>query len=111
MPWTNTAALNTPRSGHRATLLSSGKVLVSGGYINSVGGLASAEVYDPKTELWTETESMHVPRTKHTASLLPDGKVLVAGTQIVHDGAYTGSTPGVVLRAGRDTDTVHPKES
>jgi N-acyl-D-amino-acid deacylase len=37
--------------------------------------------------------------------------VLVAGTEIVRDGAYTGSTPGVVLRAGRDTDTVHSKES
>ncbi len=36
--------------------------------------------------------------------------VLVAGTEIVRDGAYTGATPGVVLRAGRDTDTVHPKE-
>ena len=34
--------------------------------------------------------------------------VLVAGTEIVRDGAYTGATPGIVLRAGRDTDTVHP---
>ena len=36
--------------------------------------------------------------------------VLVAGTEIVRDGAYTGATPGVVLRAGRDTQTVDPKE-
>jgi N-acyl-D-aspartate/D-glutamate deacylase len=36
--------------------------------------------------------------------------VLVAGTEIVRDGAYTGATPGTVLRAGRDTMTVHAKE-
>jgi N-acyl-D-aspartate/D-glutamate deacylase len=33
--------------------------------------------------------------------------VLVAGTEIVRDGAYTGATPGRVLRSGRDTRTVH----
>jgi N-acyl-D-aspartate/D-glutamate deacylase len=36
--------------------------------------------------------------------------VLVGGTEIVHDGAYTGATPGVVLRSGRDTRSVHAKE-
>jgi N-acyl-D-aspartate/D-glutamate deacylase len=34
-------------------------------------------------------------------------QVFVGGTEIVRDGAYTGSTPGVVLRSGRDTETVH----
>jgi len=36
--------------------------------------------------------------------------VLVNGTEIVRDAAYTGATPGIVLRAGRDTQTVDPKE-
>jgi N-acyl-D-aspartate/D-glutamate deacylase len=36
-------------------------------------------------------------------------RVLVAGTEIVRDGAYTGATPGRVLRAGRDTETVSVK--
>jgi len=31
--------------------------------------------------------------------------VLVGGTEIVRNGTYTGATPGVVLRAGRDTQT------
>ena len=70
--------MNAPRCQHTATLLSDGKVLVTGGFsANDV--LASAEIYDPKTELWAPTESMHVPRVAHTASLLPDGKVLVTG--------------------------------
>ena len=33
--------------------------------------------------------------------------VLVNGTEIVHDSLYTGATPGTVLRAGRDTETVN----
>ncbi len=37
--------------------------------------------------------------------------VLVGGTETVRDGAYTSATPGVVLRSGRDTRTVHAKES
>ena len=32
------------------------------------------------------------------------------GTEIVRDGAYTGATPGTVLRAGRDTDN-RPRSS
>jgi N-acyl-D-aspartate/D-glutamate deacylase len=36
--------------------------------------------------------------------------VLVGGTEIVRDGSYSGATPGVVLRSGRDTRTVHAKE-
>jgi len=33
--------------------------------------------------------------------------VVVNGTQIVRDSEYTGATPGTVLRAGRDTETVN----
>ena len=33
--------------------------------------------------------------------------MFVNGTEIVRDSAYTGATPGTVLRAGRDTDTVN----
>lgn len=55
-----------------ATLLPSGKVLVTGGY--------SAELYDPASRTWTPTGSPNEPRVGgHTATLLANGKVLVAG--------------------------------
>jgi len=69
--------MGAPRAYHTATLLADGRVLVVGGYTE--GPLASAEVYDPATNLWSGTGSMGEARVSHTATLLPDGRVLVAG--------------------------------
>src|SRR4029077_2292933 len=75
--------LNTARYSHTATLLPNGKVLVAGGADISNNALASAELYDPATDMWTTNSSPgHQPTTArkdHTATLLPNGKVLVAG--------------------------------
>jgi N-acyl-D-aspartate/D-glutamate deacylase len=74
------------------------------------GWIADLVVFDPETVR---------PRAERTRDDLPGGAsrivaesrgvhhVLVNGTEIVHDGAYTGATPGTLLRAGRDTDTVN----
>jgi N-acetylneuraminic acid mutarotase len=72
--WTVTGSMSTTRTGHTATLLSSGKVLVAGG--NSSG---TSELYNPQTGTWGTTAPMNTARANHTATLLPDGKVLVAG--------------------------------
>lgn len=80
--WTPTGSMSIPREGHTATLLLNGKVLVVGGYADSVGGIAAgmaAELYDPTTGTWSPAGQLSVPRYYHTATLLPDGRVLVAG--------------------------------
>jgi N-acetylneuraminic acid mutarotase len=76
--WTITGSLTQPRSGHTATLLPNGKVLVVGGQLGTESA-ATAELYDPSTGNWTRTGDLNTPRTAFTATLLASGKVLVAG--------------------------------
>jgi uncharacterized protein (TIGR03437 family) len=80
--WSNTGNLNTGRSGHTATLLPNGKVLVSGGgyYTGSAfNALNSAELYDPATGRWGLAGNLQTARRNHTATLLPSGQLLVVG--------------------------------
>ena len=66
------------RSGHTATLLQNGKILIAGGYIDGVTGCTnSAELYDPTTKTFSFTGNMNIGRQFHTAALLGDGKVLI----------------------------------
>jgi hypothetical protein len=71
----------TARYGHTATLLSDGRVLVTGGWGSSSDILDSAELFDPKTGTFGPTGSMTTARYGHTATLLSDGHVLVVGGQ------------------------------
>ena len=84
--WVPTGKMNVARSGHTATLLRNGKVLVVGGTSTGSDHLDSAELYDPATGTWSLTGYMSVPRGSHTATLLADGRVLVAG-------GFAGATP------------------
>lgn len=80
--WTPTGSMGTARSGHTATLLPNGKVLVAGGTNDNDTlsyRLASAELYDPSTGAWTATRDMTQVRSSHTATLLDDGRVLIVG--------------------------------
>jgi N-acetylneuraminic acid mutarotase len=69
----------TPRDNHTATLLPDGRVLVAGGLNRFGPGLASAEIYDPRTATWSTVARMRTGRYHHTATLLKDGRVLVVG--------------------------------
>jgi hypothetical protein len=74
--------LTEGRSGHTATLLQDGRLLVTGGMIPAETGLdsiATAELYDPASATFTATGSMTVKRSLHVAALLQDGRVLVVG--------------------------------
>ena len=91
--WYATGSLTTSRTGHAATLLRNGRVLVAGGHGMAPGAspngvtLASAEVYDPATGAWTVTGSMGTARRDHTLTPLPDGALLPDGSVLVAGGA------------------------
>ncbi|MEI9962917.1 MAG: kelch repeat-containing protein [Limisphaerales bacterium] len=81
--WTATGPLNAARAAATATLLTDGRVLVTGGAADS-GFLSStnldgAEIYNPASGTWTTINSLHVARSGAAATLLNDGLVLVAG--------------------------------
>ena len=68
-----------PRSGHTATLLPDGKVLIAGGMRRNQDFYKSAELYDPATGKFQLTGEMSIGRVGQVAVLLRSGKVLIAG--------------------------------
>jgi hypothetical protein len=71
-PTTNNMSI--ARTGHNATLLADGKVLITG------GNTLIAELFDPTTGMFTPTTGkMLTSRTEGTSTLLPNGKVLITG--------------------------------
>jgi hypothetical protein len=78
-----TGSMLAARVGHTATLLSTGKVLVTGGISGAPPAttvLAEAELYDPVAGTFSQTTgSLASARELHAASLLTDGKVIVTG--------------------------------
>jgi Galactose oxidase, central domain len=73
------ASMNLARSGHTATLLPSGDVLIAGGMNDNGNYFAGCEVYSPATNRFTTVASMSAKRVGHTATLLANGQVLIAG--------------------------------
>lgn len=87
--WRETAPLTVGRTQVSLTLLESGKVLATGGYLlYALNGderrlrsqlSAMAEIFDPLTETWRRVSLMQRRRGDHQVISLPDGRVLVLG--------------------------------
>ena len=86
------APMLAPRSGHSATLLPDGKVLIAGGMRRNQNFYRSAELYDPASGKFQPASEMNLARVGHAAVLLRSGKVLIAGGWIGH-----GSTDSAEL--------------
>lgn len=82
--------MKVPRTGHTATLLRDGRVLVAGGNfereLQGSGefhaippGSRGAEIFDTATGRWSFTAAMNRGRRGHAAVLLDDGRVFVVG--------------------------------
>src|SRR5436190_3428225 len=74
-----TGRMNIACSGHQATLLMDGRVLVSGGSGDDGQAIGRAEIYNPISGTWSLTQGNMIPRLGHAAALLHDGRVLVVG--------------------------------
>ncbi|HEU4507266.1 MAG TPA: MBG domain-containing protein, partial [Pyrinomonadaceae bacterium] len=108
---TESSTMNVERSGHTATRLSDGRVLVAGG-ANSTGALNESEIYDPVSATFSTAGNLGTARADHSATLLADGRVLIAGgrngggavasTEIFDPatGAFTSGPSMSVARAG-----------
>jgi hypothetical protein len=77
--WASTSNMGQLRYRHAATLLASGKVLVTGGRTSSGGYHLATEAYDPNGNSWTDVGNMPSARSNHTATLLSSGRVMVIG--------------------------------
>jgi len=79
--WKATGNMATARTGHTATLLAGGRVLVTGGNEKTAVGptLPGAEIFDPHARRATAAPDTSKPRAQFTATLLRGGMVLVTG--------------------------------
>ncbi len=117
--WLPASPMSTPRAGHTASVLASGRVLVAAGWGGS-SNLDSAEVYDPLRDTWTRTPSIpNANHNNHTATVLADGRVLLAGGHIfpqafssvdIYDpvmNAWSSAAPVATRRTGHDATLLH----
>jgi hypothetical protein len=83
--------MSSPRALHTATLLGDGTVLLAGGGTDNIGDLtATADLYDPATNMFSSTGAMNLARGAHAAVLLTDGPL--AGQVLITGGAVGSST-------------------
>jgi hypothetical protein len=80
--WSAVAPMRAARCGAVGGLLAGGRVIVAGGeYYDYAGAniLATAELWDPVTNVWTELPPMATARKHAAGCVLPDGRFAVVG--------------------------------
>lgn len=82
--WREVSPMVFERRRADAVLLPDGKVMISGGAVDTEDrhecAVHAAEIWDPDTEVFTQMASQALSRIYHSTSvLLPDGRVLTAG--------------------------------
>jgi len=108
--FSNTGNMSIARRQHTATLIShcgcaaDGSVLITGGYDNQSNVLASAELYNPTTQVFTPVGNLLSPRFRHTATLLNDGTVLITG-----GASQMAAKPGNINPALNSAEIYSPK--
>ena len=108
-------AMLAATAGRTATLLTSGNVLLAGGYCDGCGAFSKAVLYDSASGTFSVTPGLIEARSAHTASLLPDGTVLIAGgagleyasraTTEIYDPRSGAFTVGANMTSRRDAHT------
>jgi hypothetical protein len=89
--------MTSARTGHTATLLNNGSVLIAGG--ETAG---TAEIFDPTTQSFTPTLwNLQVARSGHTATLFTDDSVLLAGGNTASMELFTPLDQRFTLDAAR----------
>lgn len=112
--WSSTGSLTLARSGHTATVLPDGRVLVVGGESRNAAGAtdltASSEIYDPATGTWSATGPLTTGRQGHTATLLANGQVLIAGgqTSLTRGGNVTFVSAGLAAAPSASAERFDP---
>lgn len=74
--WSASASPAYARTGHSATVLTDGRILVLGG-IMGWNRHGTAEIYDPRDGAWADPVPVIHSVLDHTATPLPDGRILV----------------------------------
>lgn len=79
--WSAVAPMRTARFGAVGGLLPGGRVIVAGGSDdeNYADYCATAELWDPVTNVWTELPPMTKARLSAAGCMLPDGRFAVVG--------------------------------
>lgn len=113
--WSAAGGLVQERHHHSATLLASGRVLVTGGLTHSGAATLSVECFEPSIGAWFQLAPMNTPRSHHTATVLSNGTVLVTGgwlngaeylsTTEIYDPAGNAWEPGPGMGTTRGSHT------